>query len=72
VNWTEIFTYVLLAGFIIVFLYVAYYTGGFDTDSGLEDGEIVEGEKEVKEKILKGVENIEEDLKEIGAAFNNE
>jgi hypothetical protein len=72
VNWTEIFTYILLAGFVIVFLYVAYYTGGFNKDAGLEEGEIVEGENEVKEKILEGVENIEDDLKEIGAVFDNE
>ena len=64
IDTSEWLTYAMILTFIIGLLYLGFFVVGSEEE--LEEGEVVEGEKEIKEEILEDIKSIEEELDEIG------
>tara|TARA_Y100000310_G_C20231495_1_gene600456 strand:+ start:255 stop:467 length:213 start_codon:yes stop_codon:yes gene_type:complete len=64
IDINEWLTYAMILTFVIGLLYLGFYVIGDKEE--LKEGEVVEGEKEIKEEILEDIEDIEDELNEIG------
>ena len=64
-NLFETISYIIIVIFILGIFYYAFYYQEHSKESKLEKGEIVEDEKTIKKEIIKEVDKIEDELREI-------
>jgi hypothetical protein len=64
IETSEWLTYAMILTFVVGLLYLGFFVIGGEEE--LEEGEVVAGEKEIKEEILEDIESIEDELDEIG------
>ena len=65
-TWLEIISYMVIILFVLGIFYFAFSYTKTSENSNLQEGEIVQGEKEIKQELIKEADNIQEELNQIG------